>query len=987
MARRRAVRFMPLIAAVLLVLPLVGNAAAHEERDVTTPDAVAGQGGWTGYEFTGDHGMVRNILPPGSRGNVDAAELAKLGVENLPDLVASPQDPQGALTTANAAAPKHYADWLGPYDKLNTIPPRRMERRDLLRNFKDESLHPETVVSRTRLRGGGLVIKRDKKGVPFVYGESRTDVAFGAGYAGIKDRMFLTDVLRHAGAARMSEFLGASRANVAMDRSQLRAAAYTEAEAAAQVRKVAQRAERVAERFPKVDRRFGDISSAVLSWVDAYVAGMNAAQRQLCPAAFGLSILPGSSVENGFGLGANCPVEYALLQKEPQPYDRADIVYIASLVGGIFGKGGGGEFANGVWLRQLAEKYGMDVARQIYDDLRSKNDPEAPTTATKPFSYGGSDEVNPDRPGVALPDPGGPIAPGTGSMAGDGGLPFGVPSVLEPGGSSLRPKAVDGPLGPIPLGLNSSGMSNALLVDAEHSANGHPTAVFGPQTGYYAPQLLTEIAMHGPGIHARGVSFAGTQLAIQLGRGVDYAWSATSATGDNVDTVMERLCEPDGSRPTVESTHYLNADGQCVPLKRYVHTETAVPTAGGTAAPEQLEFLVLRTRHGIVQLRTTVQGQPVAVVIQRSTYGHELDSALGFMLFNAPFFVQDAEDFMAAASVIDYTFNWFYVDDTDIAYFNSGLLPIRAGSVDTDLPRWGSPNYDWQGFLPFQRHPHQVNPPTGYLVSWNNKAAPRHASADNEWGEGPVYRSLALSDRIGRLLRQEGGVTPAALVGAMMGAATVDVRARYLLPELLRVIGEPADPQLRAAADLLRAWLNDGAHRVDRDRDGDYSHEAAIALFDEWWASQTTDPAGNFAVGKAVLRGTLGDLVEQLPKALDNHPRSGLGSAWNGVAWYGYVDKNMRQVLGEEVEGAYSRTYCGGGSLSQCRQDLRGSLSGAIGRILTAKGVSRVSALTYDKNIDDIWHVTAGVVGVRPIDWQNRPTFQQVVSFTSGRGS
>ncbi len=30
-------------------------------------------------------------------------------------------------------------------------------------------------------------------------------------------------------------------------------------------------------------------------------------------------------------------------------------------------------------------------------------------------------------------------------------------------------------------------------------------------------------------------------------------------------------------------------------------------------------------------------------------------------------------------------------------------------------------------------------------------------------------------------------------------------------------------------------------------------------------------------------------------------------------------------------------------------------------------------------------HVTAGLVGVRPIDWQNRPTFQQVVDFRSRR--
>jgi hypothetical protein len=47
--------------------------------------------------------------------------------------------------------------------------------------------------------------------------------------------------------------------------------------------------------------------------------------------------------------------------------------------------------------------------------------------------------------------------------------------------------------------------------------------------------------------------------------------------------------------------------------------------------------------------------------------------------------------------------------------------------------------------------------------------------------------------------------------------------------------------------------------------------------------------------------------------------------------------------------------------------------------------VSSVSDLTYDKHIDDIRSTTAGVVGVRPIDWQNRPTFQQVVAYQGHR--
>ena len=49
--------------------------------------------------------------------------------------------------------------------------------------------------------------------------------------------------------------------------------------------------------------------------------------------------------------------------------------------------------------------------------------------------------------------------------------------------------------------------------------------------------------------------------------GLDYAWSATSASNDNVDTVVERLCSTDGSPVTVRSTAYL-VDGRCVPMDR-----------------------------------------------------------------------------------------------------------------------------------------------------------------------------------------------------------------------------------------------------------------------------------------------------------------------------------------------------------------------------------------------------------------------------------
>src|SRR5439155_27086355 len=141
-------------------------------------------------------------------------------------------------------------------------------------------------------------------------------------------------------------------ANVRMDASQLRIAPYTQAQATAQVQRIA--------------TRYGAEGQQLVNRLDAMLAGMNAAQAKLCPAST-LIPIPGST---GVGFGVNCPVEYAALQKAPTPYTRADIIYIASLVGGIFGKGGGGESSNARWYLQLKAKYGDTVARHVFTDLR-----------------------------------------------------------------------------------------------------------------------------------------------------------------------------------------------------------------------------------------------------------------------------------------------------------------------------------------------------------------------------------------------------------------------------------------------------------------------------------------------------------------------------------------------------------------------------------------------------------------------------------------
>jgi acyl-homoserine lactone acylase PvdQ len=920
-----------LVAAALVAGPLAALPSSAQDA-AAAPDA---------------GGATLNILPPGSRGNVDVVDALQVGPSR----------------TATPTTPQNFADQLEIYDALATTAPGDLTEADLTRFYKEApiDLPADEAVSEIAPRPG-VVIRRDRFGVPFVTGETAEDVAFGAGYAGTQDRMFLTDVLRHVGAARTAEFLGGSPGNLAMDAEQLRIAAYTREEATAQI-------QGALDRFPEE-------GPGLLARLDAFLAGINAAQRALCPVAFGLPVgdVTGGEADPGAGLGPDCPVEYAALDTPPTDFDRADIVYIASLVGGIFGKGGGSELTNTRWLQQLQRTFGDVEARRVFEDLRLRNDPEAPTTATVAFPYEG-EPVDPTEPGVALPDLDGEVAPSTGSEV--EGSQLRVPLA----GSSSRPSVVDGPFGPIDLGFDADpGLSNALLVGASKTASGHPLAVFGPQTGYFTPQLLSEISLRGPGIAARGVSFAGTQLIVELGHGVDYAWSATSASSDNVDIVVERLCSLSGGPVGLDADGYL-VDGRCTPFDSYVHEQTVAPSAAALpnspeSLPRVVRMLVERTRHGIVQHRTTVGGVPVAVVLERSTYGGELDSAVGFARINDPAFTTDAASFARAFAGVDYTFNWFYADDRDISYFGSGLLPLRAAGVNTDLPRWGDTAFDWQGWLPFDDHAQQTNPPQGFLSSWNNKQAPAFSAADGTWGYGPVYRSQLLEARLGALT-SAGPVSRVSLVEAVEDAALTDLRGEVLLPLLLDVIGD--DASLAPALSLLRSWAAD-PYREDRDRDGAYTHAPAIALFDEWWESASGD-----SVARDVLRGGLGDLVDELPKSLDDHPRQGVGSAWNNVAWYGYVSKELRRVLGRPVASPFSRSYCGDGTSDSCRAVLRASLAGAVERVLAAQGVSDVGALTFDKSIDFIRPVTAGLVGTRDLDWQNRPTFQQVVAFTTSR--
>ena len=97
--------------------------------------------------------------------------------------------------------------------------------------------------------------------------------------------------------------------------------------------------------------------------------------------------------------------------------------------------------------------------------------------------------------------------------------------------------------------------------------------------------------------------------------------------------------------------------------------------------------------------------------------------------------------------------------------------------------------------------------------------------------------------------------------------------------------------------------------------------------------------------------------------------------------WWSYVSKDLRDVFGPAPQGPWSKAYCGGGSKSNCRQDLRKSLLAAL-NVTPAKlygqgdCASDPEASCYDQNRS----ITASAISVPPAPFQNRPTFQQTAS-------
>ena len=188
-------------------------------------------------------------------------------------------------------------------------------------------------------------------------------------------------------------------------------------------------------------------------------------------------------------------------------------------------------------------------------------------------------------------------------------------------------------------------------------------------------------------------------------------------------------------------------------------------------------------------------------------------------------------------------------------------------------------------------------------------------------GDGTPYGSVHRVELFDQFPDQ---VDLAGLVGIMNRSATEDVRspAWPVVSEVLR--GEEAPSALAAeVVDLLDAWVADDAPRLDADDDG-FNDSAGPTIFDALWGP----------LAESVMRPVFGDLTDELDaiRFLSGHPSSG------NQPGASFVDKDLRTLLGKDVQGKFNWSYCGNGDQGDCRESLWGVVEAVAQALATERG-------------------------------------------------
>ncbi len=271
--------------------------------------------------------------------------------------------------------------------------------------------------------------------------------------------------------------------------------------------------------------------------------------------------------------------------------------------------------------------------------------------------------------------------------------------------------------------------SNAWAISGRLTASGKPLLSNDMHLEYSIPGVWFMVGLRMPGMHVAGVSLPGTPGVI-VGHNEHIAWGVTNLHFDVQDLYAERIDERTGRYLYQGKLEQARAEREIIRVK----------------GKDAIDLRYWVTRHG------PIIADNLALRWTAAEPG----------IFEFPFIDVDRahnwDEFTKAFSRLPGPGqNAVYADrEGNIGYHASGKLPIRR-NYKGDVPVDGSSGeFEWDGYIPFEKLPTAFNPASGLIVTSNQNPFPSNYEFPVQGTFATQYRS----NQIRNMLQARTKLTP-----------------------------------------------------------------------------------------------------------------------------------------------------------------------------------------------------------------------------------
>lgn len=281
--------------------------------------------------------------------------------------------------------------------------------------------------------------------------------------------------------------------------------------------------------------------------------------------------------------------------------------------------------------------------------------------------------------------------------------------------------------------------SNSWVVSGDLTLSGKPLIANDPHLPPTSPPIWHLVHLSAPGLKVAGVSVPGVP-GVMIGHNERIAWALTNLCPDVQDIYFERFAEDDPET-------YETPSG---PRKAAVRREEIKVRRPADGSVETVTLDVKVTRHGPVIFESGTLG----LALRWTALDAEAVDLETFFALNR---ADDWSAFTAALAAYNGPpQNFIYADiDGHIGYYCAGRIPVRK-TGDGSLPYDGTTDDgEWIGVIPFEEMPHLFDPPSGAIVTANQRVVGRNYPHHLTHNWRVPYRAR----RIYELLADKRGLT------------------------------------------------------------------------------------------------------------------------------------------------------------------------------------------------------------------------------------